>query len=82
MFVRNSDERTDEPQEHIHRHCFDIQKQNIAQIKRPIHTPSENGNTQNSIISAVSCQNLNGFGKTIIIFTDMIKLLLHNCNVF
>ena len=24
MFVRNSEERTDEPQEHIHRHCFDI----------------------------------------------------------
>ena len=24
MFVRNSEERKDEPQEHIHRHCFDI----------------------------------------------------------
>ena len=24
LFVRNSEERTDEPQEHIHRHCFDI----------------------------------------------------------
>ena len=24
MFIRNSEERTDEPQEHIHRHIFDI----------------------------------------------------------
>ena len=24
LFVRNSEERKDEPQEHIHRHCFDI----------------------------------------------------------
>ena len=24
MFVRSSEERTDEPKEHIHRHCFDI----------------------------------------------------------
>lgn len=29
MFVRNSEERTDEPQEHIHRHCFDIRSSKV-----------------------------------------------------
>ncbi len=29
MFVLNSEERTDEPQEHIHRHCFDIRSSKV-----------------------------------------------------
>ena len=29
MFVRSSEERTDEPQEHIHRHSFDIRSSKV-----------------------------------------------------
>ena len=32
MFVRNSEERTDEPQEHIHRHCFDIRSSKVFSL--------------------------------------------------
>ena len=31
-FVRNSEERTDEPQEHIHRHCFDIRSSKVFSL--------------------------------------------------
>ena len=29
MFIRNSEERTNEPQKHIHRHCFDIRSSKV-----------------------------------------------------
>ena len=32
MFVRNSEERKDEPQEHIHRHCFDIRSSKVFSL--------------------------------------------------
>ena len=32
MFVRNSEERTDEPLEHIHRHCFDIRSSKVFSL--------------------------------------------------
>ena len=32
MFVRNSEERTDEPQEHIHRHCCDIRSSKVFSL--------------------------------------------------
>ena len=32
MFVRNSEERTDEPQEHIHRHCFGIRSSKVFSL--------------------------------------------------
>ena len=32
MFVRNSEERADEPQEHIHRHCFDIRSSKVFSL--------------------------------------------------
>lgn len=32
MFVRNSEERMDEPQEHIHRHCFDIRSSKVFSL--------------------------------------------------
>lgn len=32
MFVRNSEERIDEPQEHIHRHCFDIRSSKVFSL--------------------------------------------------
>ena len=32
MFVRSSEERTDEPQEHIHRHCFDIRSSKVFSL--------------------------------------------------
>mgnify|MGYP001028375294 FL=1 len=32
MFVRNSEERTDEPQEHIHRHSFDIRSSKVFSL--------------------------------------------------
>ena len=32
LFVRNSEERTDEPQEHIHRHCFDIRSSKVFSL--------------------------------------------------
>ena len=32
LFVRSSGERTDEPQEHIHRHCFDIRSSKVFSI--------------------------------------------------
>ena len=32
MFVRSSEERTDEPQEHIHRHCFDIRSSKVLSL--------------------------------------------------
>lgn len=32
MFVRNSEERTDEPQEYIHRHCFDIRSSKVFSL--------------------------------------------------
>lgn len=32
MFVRNSEERTDEPQEHIHRHCFNIRSSKVFSL--------------------------------------------------
>ena len=32
LFVRSSEERTDEPQEHIHRHCFDIRSSKVFSI--------------------------------------------------
>ena len=32
MFVRNSEERTDEPQKHIHRHCFDIRSSKVFSL--------------------------------------------------
>ena len=32
MFVRNSEERTDEPQEHIHRHRFDIRSSKVFSL--------------------------------------------------
>ncbi len=32
IFVRNSEERTDEPQEHIHRHCFDIRSSKVFSL--------------------------------------------------
>ena len=32
MFVRNSDERMKEPQEHIHRHCFDIRSSKVFSL--------------------------------------------------
>ena len=31
-FVRSSEERTDEPQEHIHRHCFDIRSSKVFSL--------------------------------------------------
>lgn len=31
-FVRNSEERTGEPQEHIHRHCFDIRSSKVFSL--------------------------------------------------
>ena len=31
-FTRNSEERTDEPQEHIHRHCFDIRSSKVFSL--------------------------------------------------
>ena len=32
MFVRSSEERTDGPQEHIHRHCFDIRSSKVFSL--------------------------------------------------
>ena len=32
MFIRNSEERTDEPLEHIHRHCFDIRSSKVFSL--------------------------------------------------
>ena len=32
MVVRNSEERTDEPQEHIHRYCFDIRSNKVFSL--------------------------------------------------
>ena len=32
MFVRSSEERTDEPKEHIHRHCFDIRSSKVFSL--------------------------------------------------
>lgn len=32
LFVRSSEERTDEPQEHIHRHCFDIRSSKVFSL--------------------------------------------------
>ena len=32
MFIRNSEERTDEPQEHIHRHIFDIKSNKVFSL--------------------------------------------------
>ena len=32
MFVQNSEERKDEPQEHIHRHCFDIRSSKVFSL--------------------------------------------------
>ena len=32
LFVRNSEERTEEPQEHIHRHCFDIRSSKVFSL--------------------------------------------------
>ena len=32
MFIRNSEERTDEPQEHIHRHIFDIRSNKVFSL--------------------------------------------------
>ena len=32
MFVRNSEERKDEPQEHIHCHCFDIRSSKVFSL--------------------------------------------------
>ena len=32
MFVRSSEEREDEPQEHIHRHCFDIRSSKVFSL--------------------------------------------------
>ena len=32
MVIRNSEERTDEPQEHIHRHCFDIRSSKVFSL--------------------------------------------------
>ena len=32
MFVRSSEERTDEPQEHIHRRCFDIRSSKVFSL--------------------------------------------------
>lgn len=32
MFVRSSEERTEEPQEHIHRHCFDIRSSKVFSL--------------------------------------------------
>lgn len=32
IFVRNSEERKDEPQEHIHRHCFDIKSNKVFSL--------------------------------------------------
>ena len=32
MFIRNSEERTDDPQEHIHRHCFDIRSSKVFSL--------------------------------------------------
>ena len=32
MFVRNSEEWKDEPQEHIHRHCFDIRSSKVFSL--------------------------------------------------
>ena len=32
MFVRSSEERTDEPQEHVHRHCFDIRSSKVFSL--------------------------------------------------
>ena len=37
MFVRNSEERTDEPQEHIHRHCFDIRSSKVFSSMEHMH---------------------------------------------
>ena len=31
-FVRNSEEQTNEPQEHIHRHCFDIRSSKVFSL--------------------------------------------------
>ena len=32
MFVRSSEERKDEPQQHIHRHCFDIRSSKVFSL--------------------------------------------------
>ena len=32
MFARNSEKRRDEPQEHIHRHCFDIRSSKVFSL--------------------------------------------------
>ena len=32
MFIRNSEERTNEPQKHIHRHCFDIRSSKVFSL--------------------------------------------------
>lgn len=32
MFVRSSEERTDEPQKHFHRHCFDIRSSKVFSL--------------------------------------------------
>lgn len=32
LFVRSSEERKDEPQEHIHRHCFDIRSSKVFSL--------------------------------------------------
>ena len=32
MFIRNSEERKNEPQEHIHRHCFDIRSSKVFSL--------------------------------------------------